>query len=242
MISKKDAITLGILGVAGIAAASAVSGGAEDTPGGAKTWEKPGGILGVLGGAAPGGAVPGGAGGIETPTMYQIPAAAVVSFPKTPTFDFTKFLAPQQQISKGVAGVSAAPKKVATTYADYERAYTEYYGTYTEPTAKAGITGLFGKGFSIWTPEKGKEAWERGKREEIESAMYLAGHPTLITDPSGKIVPRTKKTVRSSTGDRASRITTTVAASLTGPTKKRYLTARAAEARASAAQAKARGE
>ena len=202
MMSKKDAITLAVLGVAGIAAASAVAGGGTPTGGGAAMEGRVGRILGSQEGYG------------DTPkgSVYQIPAAAAVTFPKAVDYtDFLRnFLAPTSAPpSRGSQGVSAEPKKYRDTgniafgykgyvtpiiptpikpsnYADYEEAYTAYYGEYD---ALKDPAGTFLGRLRGWTPEKGKKAWERGKKQEIESSMYLAGHPSLTME-EGVIVKK----------------------------------------------------
>ena len=94
MESKKEAVMLGMLAIGGIGAAMVIANGDAMTPA-----PRAGGVLGV----APG-------------TVYNIPAAAGVTFPKAPTFDIKSFLSPKMPPdilpSRGTAGVSAAPKKV----------------------------------------------------------------------------------------------------------------------------------
>ena len=101
MMSKKDALTLGILAIGGVAAASAIAGGGSG--GGVAPEGKKGGILGSAGAAAP--------------TIYNLPAQGAVTFPAAPTYDFSKFLSapitPETVVSRGTAGVSTAGKQTA---------------------------------------------------------------------------------------------------------------------------------
>ena len=96
-MSKKDAITLGVLAIGGIAVASAVAGG--DGGGGLEATRqgRAGGILGSTGDSM-------------APTIYNITSPPPV-FPAPATFDIQRFLQPQEEPSRGTAGVSAAPKK-----------------------------------------------------------------------------------------------------------------------------------
>ena len=102
-MSKKDALTLGILAIGGVAAASAIAGGGSG--GGVAPEGKKGGILGSAG-----------AGG-AAPTIYNLPAQGAVTFPAAPTYDFSKFLSapvtPETVVSRGTAGVSSAGKQTA---------------------------------------------------------------------------------------------------------------------------------
>ena len=104
MISKKDMLTLGVLAIGGVAVASSFAGGGDT---GALEGKKgrAGGILGSqqdYGAASP------------SPTIYNLPAAGAVTFPEAPTFDISKFFTPSVEptVSRGAAGVSAAPKKI----------------------------------------------------------------------------------------------------------------------------------
>lgn len=99
MISKKDALTLGVLAIGGIGVASMVS---DSGSGGAgSVVPRAGRILGSQQEYGAG------------PTIYNLPAQPAVTFPKAPTFDISKFLSPPVEpvVSRGAAGVSAAPKK-----------------------------------------------------------------------------------------------------------------------------------
>jgi hypothetical protein len=99
MMSKKDMLTLGVLAVGGVAVASSFAGGGDT---GALEGKK-GRAGGILGSQQDYGAAP---------TIYNLPAAAPVTFPKAPTFDISKFLAPVPvPVSRGAAGVSSAGKK-----------------------------------------------------------------------------------------------------------------------------------
>lgn len=86
MISKK-VVTLGMLAIGGIGAAMLVSGGGSGGDTGALQGRagRAGGILGSQKGyGAPG-------------TVFNIPAAAAVTFPKAPTFDIGGFLEPSKK-------------------------------------------------------------------------------------------------------------------------------------------------
>lgn len=100
MVSKKDALMLGALALGGIGLASMVSGG----DGGGAAME------GLRQGRA--GQILGGQQGYTSPgsTIYNLPAQGAVTFPKVPTFDISSLLG-QAPISRGAAGISAAPKK-----------------------------------------------------------------------------------------------------------------------------------
>jgi hypothetical protein len=98
MMSKKDALTLGILAVGGVAAASAIAGSGAGG-GGAALEGKKGGILGSQQ-------------GYGAPTVYNFPAQGAVSFPAPPDYSniLRDFVSPQD-VSRGTQGVSSAGKK-----------------------------------------------------------------------------------------------------------------------------------
>ena len=102
-MNKKEMLVLGALAVGGIGIASMVSDGGDGGGLGAGQQVRAGGILGSQQGY---GAPPGA-------TIYNIPAQPAVTFPAAPTFDISKFLEPMAKptVSRGAAGVSAAPKK-----------------------------------------------------------------------------------------------------------------------------------
>lgn len=108
MISKKEALTLGMLAIGGVGAAMVISGGnGAITDTGALEGKKgrAGQILGS--GQQPG-------------AVYNFPAQGAVSFPAPPTYDMSRFLpslptTPVPAIGRGAAGISAAPKKSAVT-------------------------------------------------------------------------------------------------------------------------------
>ena len=108
MISKKEAVTLGMLAIGGVGAAMVIGGGGGDGDTGPKT----GALRGVRGRA---GGVLGSQQGYGAPVVYNLPAASAVTFPKAPTFDINKLLAPvthtPEVVSRGAAGVSSAGKK-----------------------------------------------------------------------------------------------------------------------------------
>ena len=111
MISKKEAVTLGMLAIGGVGAAMIVGGGGN----GGDTGAKMGALQGVKGRA---GGILGSQQDYTSPgVVYNIPKSAAVTFPKiTPAFDLSTFLEPKTPptipISRGAAGVSAAPKKL----------------------------------------------------------------------------------------------------------------------------------
>ena len=163
-MSKKHALIVGLLAIGGIAAASAVASG--DTSSGGVTQGKVGGILGTYGGASPG-----------APITYQIPPQADVSFPDP--VDYTEFFktflaAKDEPVSRGEAGVSAAPKKVpvysslgyaettgfkdlpsitahlpASEIEGYVKPKQKTYGTGYKDPVKAPVTDT-GKKYSFW--------------------------------------------------------------------------------------------
>lgn len=103
MMSKKDVLTLGILSIGGIGVASMIAGSSAGGAGGdlAAPTARAGGILGSAG---------------RSGNVYNIPASGEVVFPETPKFDFSKFfITPETPVSRGAAGVSAAPKKFRDT-------------------------------------------------------------------------------------------------------------------------------
>ena len=107
MISKKDALTLGILAVGGIAAASAVAG-SGDTGKGGLTQRKAGGILGTYGGEAQ-------SGGFEGIKLPQEPTV-IFSGGKDYSGLLESFIgAEEAPVSRGVQGVSSAGKKLPVT-------------------------------------------------------------------------------------------------------------------------------
>jgi hypothetical protein len=99
MMSKKDLLTLGVLAVGGVAVASSFAGG----DGGDALQPVKGRAGGILGSQQ----------GYDAPTIYNLPAAGAVTFPEAPKFDISKFFTPlvEPTVSRGTAGVSAAPKK-----------------------------------------------------------------------------------------------------------------------------------
>ena len=208
MISKKDAITLGILGIAGIAAASAVSGGVVADTGAQAGVGRVGGILGTYGGAPQDTPA-------TAPTILHMPAEGKI-FPDPVDYSsfLKRFLVPSElPVSRGAAGVSSAGKAP-------QRAATQAILTPKKEGVGFGVMPATEVGFA---PTPG----------------YIAGvgYGVGVYPVSKRVKSGGKSTVLPS---RASRKTAVVAASLTGATKKRYLTARAAEARASAAQKRAR--
>ena len=96
MMSKKDVLTLGVLAIGGVAVASSFAGGGDT----GALESKKGGILGSQQ-------------DYSTPTIYQLPAQAAVTFPEAPKFDIGSFLDPKEAVSRGTQGVSSAGKKTS---------------------------------------------------------------------------------------------------------------------------------
>jgi hypothetical protein len=170
MMSKKDMLTLGVLAIGGVAVASSFAGGDGDT--GALEGKKgrAGGILGSQQGY-----------GVPSPTIYNLPAAAPVTFPKAPIFDISKFLEPMVEptVSRGAAGVSSAGKKeVVTPY------------LYTGGEVKAGAVSVAPWAMGVSTPaEIGvttalKRASGPKKQPVSSGSSYRTG--TRRTSVSGK--------------------------------------------------------
>ena len=122
MVSKKEALTIGLLVIGGIGAASMLAGSGDGSGGAGGDLTPPspraGGILGSVG-------VPTGGEG------YNIPAQQTVIFPEPPDYRevFKEFYKRPEQapISRGTAGVSAAPKK-KVSYTDTGRVAVGYEG------------------------------------------------------------------------------------------------------------------
>ena len=158
MISKKDALTLGILAVGGIAAASAVSGG--DGGEGGAMMEGLRGVKGRAGGIL-GGATP------AAPTVYQFAAQPAVSFPKAPSFDLSSLLATTKApVERGTAGISSAGKKVPSVHAPY---------IYTGGEVKTGAVSVAPWAMGRTTPA------EIG----VTTALSVARKPKKKRIPSG---------------------------------------------------------
>lgn len=125
-MSKKDALILGGLVIGGLGVASMIS----DTPGGGGASEgRAGGILGAQK-------------GYGAPTIYNLPAQPSVTFPEAPTFDIASLFG-QKEVSKGAAGVSAAPKKwrdTGTVALGYKGYVTPITPTPVSPGYVAGVT------------------------------------------------------------------------------------------------------
>lgn len=100
MLSKKDMLTLGVLAIGGVAVASSFAGG----DGGGVLQPIKARVGGIVGSQKDYGVAP---------TIYNLPAAAPVTFPKAPSFDISTFLEPTVPVSRGAAGVSSVGKKAA---------------------------------------------------------------------------------------------------------------------------------
>ena len=126
MVSKKEALILGVLAIGGVAVASSIAGSGDDV---VKPQQRFGTIVGSQ--------MP------QAPTTYTFPAAAAVTFPEAPTFDIGRFLAPQEEPARGTAGVSAAPKKYVSTGTvalGYEGYVTPVVPTPVSPGYIPGVT------------------------------------------------------------------------------------------------------
>jgi hypothetical protein len=145
MLSKKDMLTLGVLAIGGVAVASSFAGGGGDI--GALEGKK-GRAGGILGSQQGYGAAPTyGA----SPTIYNLPAAAPVTFPEAPTFDISKFFTPivEPTVSRGAAGVSAEPKK----YKETGKVGLGYAG-YVTPKIPTPIAPPYVPGVTTFVPYK----------------------------------------------------------------------------------------
>jgi hypothetical protein len=137
MVSKKDMLTLGVLAIGGVAVASSFAGG---DGGGDILQPKKGRAGGILGSQE----------GYGAPAIYNLPAHADVTFPAAPTFDISKFLAPQTEVpGRGAAGVSAAPKK----YIETGKVGVGYEG-YVTPTTPTPIAPPYIPGVTTFVPYK----------------------------------------------------------------------------------------
>ena len=112
MMSKKDMLTLGVLAIGGVAVASSFAGG----DGGGVLQPIKARVGGIVGSQRDYGVAP---------TIYNLPAAAPVTFPKAPSFDISKFLEPTVPVSRGAAGVSSAGKK-EVIYGGYKPSGASY--------------------------------------------------------------------------------------------------------------------
>ena len=160
MLSKKDMLTLGVLAVGGVAVASSFAGGGGDA--GALEGKKgrAGGILGSQEGYG------------AAPTIYNLPAAAPVTFPKAPKFDIGSFLAPTMPVSRGAAGVSSAGKKYRET------GVALGYKGYVTPTTPTPVSPGYVPGVTTFTPYK--------------KPAYI---PSPVKPPSVSYAPTKKKEV-----------------------------------------------
>ena len=126
MVSKKAALTLGVLAIGGVGVASMIAGGGGGFGEGSAqdTAQEQSRIGGNILGTTPKKEV--------SMTGYTIPREASVHFPKPPEFDFSKFFV-KPEVSRGSAGVSSAPTKkekyvdtgqVAVGYEGYKTPFT----------------------------------------------------------------------------------------------------------------------
>ena len=224
MVSKKDKLTIGLLAIGGVGAALMVADSGDSGGGGIQ--ERFGRILG----SAPSN---GAAAGADAPSItYQIPAQGAVTFPEPVDYaDFlSQFFAPEP-VSRGTQGVSGAGKKRVI------------YGGY-KPSGQTYVFG--GKAFE---QQAASEVVSQGYSPTLAAAFGIA--PEIAAGDSKKTVTtysgrrrstsyggRRRSTSyggrRTSASKRARNIAAH-AAGLSGAKKRSYL-------RASAAQARARGE
>lgn len=158
--------------------------------------ERAGGILGRgMEAAAPG-------------TIYNIPASAGVTFPKAPTFDLSRMLAPMPDVTPTspteIQSKSAASRPATQAILTPKKAGI---GFGVMPSGQVGFAPtpgyIEGVGYGVGVyPIAGtpRTAYERGAKQEREAASYLAGHPTLMHSPEGKIMARPKKVAVSTIG------------------------------------------
>jgi len=145
MISKKDALTLVVLGVGGVAVASAFADG-DSGDGGGAVMEGLRGVKGRAGGIL-GGATP-------SPTVYQFAAQPAVRFPAAPGFDMSRLfpsekLAAPAPVERGAAGVSSAGKKISKG-AGMALGYTGY----VTPTVPTPVSPGYIAGVTKFVPYK----------------------------------------------------------------------------------------
>ena len=193
-ISKKQALTLGVLAIGGIAAASSMTSG-DGGDAGATMEGRAGRILGS--GAEP-----------EAPFIFKVPAEAAVTFPAQPDYTrfLNQFLKPKEALSRGTAGVSSAGKKVPV-YSSL--GYAETKGLQDLPSVFAHLPATemegyvkpkqitFGTGYKK-TETKPYSFWAhlyssfRGKEESYTSQYdYVKGRGMLkvITKKESKKYP-----------------------------------------------------
>ena len=197
MMSKKDALTLGMLAIGGVGAAMVIGGGdGAITDTGALEGKKgrAGQILGS--GQQPG-------------AVYNFPAQGAVSFPAPPAYDMSSFLpslptTPVPAIGRGAAGVSAAPKKSAVT---------PYL--YTGGEVKAGAVSVAPWAMGVTTPAEigvttaltrggfmGTGMTQDAYKSQFAERTYSAGVPTSKKTPTdaSKAIAHAKR-LRAGRGD-----------------------------------------
>ena len=169
MMSKKDMLTLGVLAIGGVAVASSFAGGAGDI-----LQPKKGRAGGILGSQEDYGAAP---------VIYNLPAQPSVTFPKTPTFDISKFLEPMVKptVSRGAAGVSAAPKKEPVIYGGYKPSGESYVfgGAAFEQQAakeivKHGYSPTLGAAFGGGAPYGATVSTTPAKKTSTDASKAIA--------------------------------------------------------------------
>lgn len=171
-MTKKEALTLGLLAIGGIGFASMLSGG-EDSGG---VGARAGGILGSPQ-ATPAGA-----------TIYNLPAEGAVTFPEPPVFDISKIFPErlaQPPESRGAAGVSAAPKK--------SRPYL-----YTGGEVKAGAVSVAPWAMGVSTPA---EIGITTALKIPTGGMRLSGTPSKKTSSDAQKAISHAKRLRAGRGD-----------------------------------------
>ena len=169
MVSKKDAITLGLLAIGGVGAAMVVGGNGNGNGNGGSGAGMEGRRVGGILGSQKDYSSPG-----KAPTIYQMPAQPAVTFPEAPTFDLKSFLAPAPPptpapVSRGAAGVSSAGKK-QVVYGGYKPTGQTYVfgGKAFEAQAAKEVTQLgysptLGAAFGI-SPAKIKKSTTKSKK------------------------------------------------------------------------------
>ena len=200
MMSKKDMLTLGVLAVGGVAVASSFAGGDG------------GGVLQPIKGRA-GGILGSQQGYGAAPTIYNIPAAAPVTFPEAPTFDISKFLTPlvEPTVSRGAAGVSAAPKKQPVIYGGYKPSGASYVfggAAFEQQAAKEIVSGGYsptlGAAFGI-SPEiggfMGTGMTQDAYKSQFAHRTYSTGAPAKKTSTDASKAVAHAKRLRAGRGD-----------------------------------------
>ena len=116
------------------------------------------------------------------PGITVTPGTGFTGFPAQTDYSdiISRFFTPEQPTETPARAAAARGGEVPVakkeaTYEELSAAYDVHYGTYES------------KGYKV-----GDIAFERGKKEEIMNIMTLQSHPTLMHDPTGRIVKRPK--------------------------------------------------